>query len=101
MAIASPKAVIMIAVVIISGLSAAAASPDEPALPTANPAPIAEAEKAIAAPKNLAISEKPPDSSSNSSCANAEVRTIEKAAINKRTYLLFILKITQIRTVGL
>jgi len=49
MAIASPKAVIIIASVLNSGLSAEAAKPALPALPIANPAARAERPKAMAA----------------------------------------------------
>jgi hypothetical protein len=55
MAIASPSAVMIIAVVLISGLSALPAKPAAPALLTAQPAPIAAAAKAMAAERNLNI----------------------------------------------
>jgi len=50
---ASPRAVMMIAVVLISGLSAVPANPAAPALLTAQPAPIAEPANAMAADKYL------------------------------------------------
>ena len=75
MAIASPSAVIIIAVVLISGLSALPAKPAAPALLTAQPAPIAAAAKAIAAERNLNI-----DGCKGAGCASATAGCSSAAA---------------------